>query len=446
MLIQDNIKIEVNCQGFEAKSLSYSPDGDKSVIIFNSIVRNTAHCLECGGAVHIYDQQQVNLKDMPLWKGIDLTLCFIGHRYRCVKCGKTYADKIPLKCPGTRITYRAAEWIKSFLKNKISVRAIQEITGIHWETIRNIQKGFMDDALARRQQELKEAGSKPKMLAVDEFAIHKGHSYATCVMDLETGEVLWVGEGRSMADFEKFFEETDPSFLSAVMAVAMDMNASYNRLVEKYLPHAEIVYDRYHMQAQYGKDVLGVVRLEEAHKHTSVAKEIKERSEHPDNKETRLSLKVQAKSEMAQYRSLKKLRWTLLMNGANLSDNRTKQLNSILAEHAELAVCYAMKEEMIKLFSLVSADEALTGWTKWFKAAKESGISALVHFAELKEKRIRGLVAHAFFPISTGKLEGFNNKIKVAKRIAYGYRNEDYFFSLIRFLSLPSVRSSPEIP
>lgn len=446
MLIHDNIKIEVSCQGFEAKSLSYSPDGDKSVVIFNSIGRNSAHCLECGGAVHIYDKQQVNLKDMPLWKGIDLMLCFLGHRYRCVKCGKTYADKIPLRCPGTRITYRAAEWIKSFLKNKISVRAIQEITGIHWETIRYIQKGFIDDALARRQQELKEAGYKPKMLAVDEFAIHKGHSYATCVMDLETGEVLWVGNGRSMADFEKFFEETDPSFLSAVMAVAMDMNASYNRLVEKYLPHAEIVYDRYHMQAQYGKDVLGVVRLEEARKHNSVAKEIKERSEHSDNKEARLSLKAQAKSEMAQYSSLKKLRWTLLMSGANLSDNRTEQLNSILVEHAELAVCYAMKEEMIKLFSLVSADEALTGWTKWFKAAKESGISALVHFAELKEKRIRGLVAHAFFPISTGKLEGYNNKIKVAKRIAYGYRNEDYFFSLIRFLSLPSIRSSPEIP
>ncbi len=53
----------------------------------------------------------------------------------------------------------------------------------------------------------------------------------------------------------------------------------------------------------------------------------------------------------------------------------------------------------------------------------------------LKEKRFLGLVAHAAFPISTGKLEGFNNKVKVAKRIGYGYRDDAYFFSLVRFLT-----------
>ena len=75
------------------------------------------------------------------------------------------------------------------------------------------------------------------------------------------------------------------------------------------------------------------------------------------------------------------------------------------------------------------------------------GMVSLVHFAELKEKRIPELAAHAAFQISTGKLEGFNNKIKVAKRIGYGYRNDEYFFSLIRFLSLPHVRAqSPNFP
>ena len=69
------------------------------------------------------------------------------------------------------------------------------------------------------------------------------------------------------------------------------------------------------------------------------------------------------------------------------------------------------------------------GWSR--------GIPALVKFAELKRPRLDGLVAHAVFPISTGKLEGFNNKIKVAKRIGYGYRDDEYFFTLIRYLALP---------
>ena len=64
---------------------------------------------------------------------------------------------------------------------------------------------------------LREEGYKPRILAVDEFAIHKGHSYATCVMDLEQGDILWVGKGRVMKDFEKFFEDMPSNSLSAVI-------------------------------------------------------------------------------------------------------------------------------------------------------------------------------------------------------------------------------------
>ena len=97
-----------------------------------------------------------------------------------------------------------------------------------------------------------------------------------------------------------------------------------------------------------------------------------------------------------------------------------------------------MKEEMCDLFRLTDRTVAEERWTAWFQAAKSSGIPALIKFAELKEKRLPGLIAHAQFPISTGKLEGFNNKIKVAKRIGYGYRDDNFFFLLVRFISLPS--------
>ena len=115
-------------------------------------------------------------------------------------------------------------------------------------------------------------------------------------------------------------------------------------------------------------------------------------------------------------------------------------------DHHDLAVCYAMKEEMCRLYELTDYQQSVTGWTKWFQASKESKIPALVRFAEQKEKRLSGLAAHAIYPISTGKLEGFNNKIKVAKRIGYGYRDDDFFFTLIRYLSIPSVHSSHKFP
>lgn len=448
MLVFEDIRIEYKSQGFEAKQLCFSPNGDSSVIMLES-TRKTAEtrCPNCGGQVHIYDSFQKSIKDMPLWLHVPMTLLFSGYRYRCQCCGETFTEEIPFAYPGTRITHRAANWIKGFLKNKLSIKAIQNLTDIHWETIRKVQQEVIKEALEQRSQELQDEGYKPRYLAVDEFAIHKGHSYATCVMDLETGDILWVGKGRAKNDFEKFFAETNSDTLSAVMAVAMDMNASYNKLIEKYLPNADIVYDRYHMQAQFGKEVLGVVRLEEARKHKAISKNILADIQEDTDKDVKRDLKQQAKAESREYSSLKKARWTLLMNSDKLSENRSKYLNEILDNHHDLAVCYAMKEEMCELFSLTDASLAETKWSEWFAAAKESNIPALVKFAELKEKRIPGLVAHAVHQISTGKLEGFNNKIKVAKRIAYGYRDEEFFFSLIRYLSLPSVRmQSPNFP
>ena len=129
-----------------------------------------------------------------------------------------------------------------------------------------------------------------------------------------------------------------------------------------------------------------------------------------------------------------------MRNSSNLSEDSADNLEKILEDHHDLAVCYAMKEEMCDLFDLRDPEIAEFMWESWFKAAKESKIPQLEKFARLKEKRIQGLIAHAEYPISTGKLEGFNNKIKVAKRIGYGYRNDEYFFTLVRYSALPSVK------
>jgi len=431
-----------NFQQFHCEKFKFSDDYSTLTLFFESkAATKSIFCPECNGKVHVYDNGNVILKDIPMNPDYFQEVSVNVHRYRCTCCGKSFTEDIGFKHKGSLVTERAAMWIKSLSKLHLTIKDISLLTGIHWNTISKIQKEYMDEQLEKRSNELKSKGYKPKRLAVDEFAIHKGHTYATCVMDLDEGDVIWVGKGRAIEDFRKFFEDIDIDYLSEVEAFAMDMNASYNKLVEEYLPNASIVYDRYHMQAQFGKDVLGSVRLEEAKYHQEKAKELDAKRTESTDIQERKQLKQEAKKERSEYSKIKGSRWDLLTREDNLSESSKNNIEEILGNHEILAICYAMREEMCNLFECHDTQIAEQRWEKWFEACKESNIPQLVKFAELKEKRIPGLANHAKYPISTGKLEGFNNKIKVAKRIGYGYRNDEYFFTLVKFLSLPKPKS-----
>ena len=396
-------------------------------------------CPHCGSKMYRHGRYTRKLKEMPVYPDTTYTLIIKAQRYRCPECGFTLRQEIPNRYPGTNITKRVAAWIKAFLNAKFPVSQIEDITGIHWDTIRKIQEELISQALNEYEDLRIKNGYRPKYLAIDEFAIRKMHKYATCVMDLEKGHVIWAGLGRAKADFEHFFKDIPTDYLEQVEAVAMDMNASYNLLVEQYLPQATIVYDRYHMQAQFGREVIGTTRLEAVKVHRKQADQLIIQAECETQNKTREMLEAQAKEEKRIASLLKKSRWTLLKNSKKLKDSEQQKLATILESHKEVAICYAMKEEMIRLYELRNEQQARDGWLNWFSAAKASGIPALVKFAQLKEKRLLGLVAHATIPISTGKLEGFNNVIKTAKRTAYGYLNNEFFLRLIRYLSLPKV-------
>lgn len=399
----------------------------------------SSSCPHCGSKMYRHGRYTRKLKEMPVYPDTTYTLIIKAQRYRCPECGFTLRQEIPNRYPGTNITKRVAAWIKAFLNAKFPVSQIEDITGIHWDTIRKIQEELISQALNEYEDLRIKNGYRPKYLAIDEFAIRKMHKYATCVMDLEKGHVIWAGLGRAKADFEHFFKDIPTDYLEQVEAVAMDMNASYNLLVEQYLPQATIVYDRYHMQAQFGREVIGTTRLEAVKVHRKQADQLIIQAECETQNETREMLEAQAKEEKRIASLLKKSRWTLLKNSKKLKDSEQQKLATILESHKEVAICYAMKEEMIRLYELRNEQQARDGWLNWFSAAKASGIPALVKFAQLKEKRLLGLVAHATIPISTGKLEGFNNVIKTAKRTAYGYLNNEFFLRLIRYLSLPKV-------
>ena len=128
MLYLDDIKVEFESQEFKGTHIEISPDKDKSVLFLESVKSTqTVRCHYCGGSVYIYENGQVKLKDIPIQRGNTHIWNFFIHRYQCNCCHETFTEEIPFKYPRTRITYRAANWIKGFLQQKIVMNQYKRI-------------------------------------------------------------------------------------------------------------------------------------------------------------------------------------------------------------------------------------------------------------------------------------------------------------------------------
>ena len=140
------------------------------------------------------------------------------------------------------------------------------------------------------------------------------------------------------------------------------MNVAYNQLVEQYLPHVDIVYDRYHMQADYGKNVMGQISIEIARENYLKAKELYDIVKCEQDTLKQKELKKEMIDSRMEYSKIKKVRWLLLKNSSRLSLNDINNLDDILNKYNKISICYAMKEEMNRIFNLFSFEESSISW------------------------------------------------------------------------------------
>jgi transposase len=245
-----------------------------------------------------------------------------------------------------------------------------------------------------------------KVIGMDEFAIQTGHRYATVVTDMDTKRVLWVGRGRSREDIRKFFELLGKDGCRMLQAVAMDMHAAYEEEVRAHCPQARIVYDLFHVVAKYGREVIDRVRVDEANRlrHDKKARKV-----------------------------VKGARWLLLRNRTNITHREDRiRLRELLDANKRLCTVYLLKDDLKHLWSYRYPAAAMKFWKQWYHRAIYSKIAPLKRFARNLAARLDGILAHCKWQVGTSLIEGINNKIKVIKRMAYGFRDDEYFFLRIR--------------
>ena len=355
-------------------------------------------CEGCGCSVEaVHERVSREVRDLPIL-GTETVLLMQRRRLDCPECGPTLEHLEWLE-RYARVTDRLAEAVAR-LCEVLPIKQVAQFYGLGWETVKEIHKSWLQRTLGPVDL------SGVRVIGMDEFAIQKGHRYATVVVDPLTRRVLWVGRGRGRKDVRPFFELLGLEGCARLEAVAMDMSAAYEEEVRERCPNAEIVWDLFHVAAKYGREVIDRTRVDEANR---------------------------LRQDTNARKVVKGARWLLLRNKKNVTKAEDRvRLKELLEANEQLATVYVLKDDLKHLWDYKYPGAARRFWDQWYERAVESGIKPLVKFAKALEQRLEGILAHCRYPLHTSVIEGINNKIKVIKRMAYGFRDDEYFFLRIR--------------
>jgi transposase len=351
----------------------------------------TCRCEACGSRdVQPKGRVERQFRSLPIGRRATTVVLAIP-RVACQACGLVRQVKLDFAEP--RRTYtKAFERYALELSRSMTILDVARHLGVSWDIVKDIQK-----------RDLSRRYAKPKLkglrrIAIDEIAVGKGHRYLTVVLDLKSGAVVFVGDGKG-GDALKPFWKRLRQCKAKVEAVAMDMSPAYHDAVSTHLPKATIVSDHFHVIKLFN-DKLSDLRRSLYHK-----------------------------AEDEHKKVLKGSRWLLLKAAENLDAKRDEaaRLEKALELNKPLATAYYLKEDLRQFWDQPGKTLAGAFLTDWIRRAEASGVRMLEQMAKTLESRRSGLLAYYDFPISTGPLEGTNNKIKTMKRQAYGFRDQEFF-------------------
>ena len=179
-----------------------------------------------------------------------------GFGWRARRCGPKL-ERLSWLEAYARVTRRLAESVAQ-LCNVMAIRHVARYFELDWKTVKAIDRNRLERELGAVDLDGLE------VIALDEFAIQKGHRYATVIVEPTRKRVLWVGRGRGRKDVRPCFELLGPARCRRLRAAVMDMNVSYELEVRQHCPNAAVVFDLFHVIAKYGREVIDRVRVDRA--------------------------------------------------------------------------------------------------------------------------------------------------------------------------------------
>jgi len=277
------------------------------------------------------------------------------------------------------------------------IKQVAQLLAVGWDLVKEIFKEYLVLQLQKRKLD------KIRYLAVDEFALRKGHHYMTVVMDLETGQILHAQEGKDAQALIPFLEKLKRK-KAPLSAVAMDMSPAYLQAVRQVFPEVDIVHDPYHVVSLVNKAI----------------------------DETRRDIARELNDQDKQV--IKGSRFLLLRGLESLKPSSLYKLMKLMEVNEPLYAAYLLKEDLRTFWNQPNEPSGAVFLDAWITQASSFNLPHFSKLAETLQRHRQDSLSYFRHRISTGPLEGLNNKIKVLKRQAYGFRDQLYFKLRLFFL------------
>lgn len=320
-----------------------------------------------------------------------------GHLQLCAACGKRVREPIPF-AEGSSRYLRAFGRFMVMLCGIATIKNVARFLGVGWDLVKDAFKADLQRRHKRRPLK------KVRYIAVDEFATHKGHKYMTVVLDLESGEILHAQEGKDAAALAGFLRELKRG-KAPIKAVAADMSEAYASAVREVFGNTvDLVHDPFHVTALASKAI----------------------------DETRRDLFRELQGN--EKKVIKGSRFLLLRSLESLKPSGMTRLMTLMAANEPLYQAYLLKEDLRMFWNLPDERAGAAFLDQWIEEARSLGNRHFTKLAATLDAHRPGLLAYFRHRISTGPLEGLNNKIKVLKRQAYGFRDMAFFKLRLYFL------------
>ena len=346
-------------------------------------------CSLCGCKATGYDRlPSRRFEFIPMW-GIKVYFRYTPRRVNCTDCG-IHVEKMPWSKGKHQLTESYA-WFLSGWARRLSWKEVAEVFHTSWDLVFH----SVDMAVSWGKEHRDVSGVKA--IGVDEIQWQRGHKYLTLVyqIDSDCRRLLWVGQHRTVKTMLRFFREFGKERSERLEYVCSDMWRPYLKVIKKKAVNALHILDRFHIMVYLSK-AIDEVRAQET-------KSLKEKGLEP---------------------VLTKSRWLLLKRPENLNNKQESKLADLVQYNLKTIRCYLLKEEFQLFWEYLSPYWA--GWflDKWCTKAMRSKIEPMKKVAKML-RRHKPLLMNWFKAkgqLSSGIVEGFNNKAKLTTRKAYGFR------------------------